>query len=303
MTREIIIERGTDKDLAEKLQNLHSALSMIEQLNGGLAVRQNWDQIKNIINHLIISVPYFAYPARKPFNLFRGRIDNSVSSFSESKEFSYLPANKVKSFGRCNRPGKAIFYGADNIDTVLSELNPEIGDRVHIGVATLKTNEELLLCEVGGIDHMRRYKRALIGDSNAYDIMNKYLMDLAKDSEEAHARILLVDAFFADIFSKPQTKDNNYKITSALAEVLLEGNNQFGKVAKHGFAYPSVSHRGGVNFAITPEYFDLHFEWSSYCVTEITDNLGYGLYGKNILIQSDKLDDEGKIIWEQVTSS
>jgi hypothetical protein len=303
MTEKIIIERGTDKDLAEKLQNLQFALSIIEQLKGGLAVRHKWEHLKNLIDHLIISIPYFAYPAKKPFALWRGRIDNSVETFNEPKEFSYCPGEKVNSFGRCNRPGKTIFYGGIDIDTVINELNPEIGDRVHIGEASLQTDEKLLLCEVGGIDHMRRFKRSLIGDETAYDLMNKYLQGIANESDEAKARVLLVDAFFADIFSQPQTKDNNYKITSALAEVLLEGANEFGEIAKHGFAYPSVSHRGGVNFAITPQYFDEHFEWSQFLVVDITDNLGYGLYAKKVVQQANQLNESNQILWQPVNKT
>ena len=64
-----------------------------------------------------------------------------------------------------------------------------------------------------------------------------------------------------------------------------------------GFVYPSVAHRGGLNFANRPERFDATMEWEGFVAVEITDSLGFGLYGTRKYAEATVVDDKGEIAW------
>ena len=153
-----------------------------------------------------------------------------------------------------------MFYGSANLDTVLAELTPQIGDYVHVGVAQLIPGRQVSLTTVGELDHLRRTGRLLL--STDASLLTPHL---------DNTRNLLVDAFFADAFLQPSSRPRDgHRLTAALSEVLLEKSD--------AFAYPSVAHRGGLNFAVRPDRFDALFEWREFISYKIVGYLGFGLY-------------------------
>lgn len=276
--KKYIVGNATSKELAETLKRLPYALSIIEQLIGGMAIRSNYEHVKEIVDGLLAGVPFPGYPINAPSVIFRGRIENTKKTLNKMSEFSYVPQNLSNNSGRCHRPKSTILYGALTLDTVLSELRPEIGDLVHIGVAGIKSDAEIIITSIGEIDHIRRFGRPLIGDNESIKILNKFLLE---SDEETKNRILLVDAFFSDVFSKSASKQREYKITNAISEHILAAKNELNPSLLDGFAYPSVAHRGGINVVIKPESFDRKCEWKEFFAIEITDYLGFGLYGRN----------------------
>ena len=264
---------------------------MIQQLNGGAALTWPAQKLRYLIDSLLRGIPYLGYRFEHgSLKVFRGRIGDSHNFFSAPSDFSYVPHNEVKSAGRCHSVGNSIFYGSLNLDTVLSELTPEIGDRVYVGVATVKISQLLTLSCIGELDYSRRYDKALIGDQNGFLQLQNLLKSMPP---EEHIRNLLVDAFFADIFSKPAYKSRDYKVTNALSDLLLESK------VLDGFFYPSVAHRGGLNVAIIPERFDGIMKWEHFMAFEINDFMGYGLYGRQQLASATEVVD-GVIKWESL---
>jgi len=277
------------------MQDLQFSLAMIEQLKGGMATRTPYEKLREIIDALLREIPYQGYNIGSQLRLFRGRIKNSQNTLSTPNEFSYKPKSSSNSFGRCHSPGNTIFYGGSNLDTVLSELTPETGDTVHVGVARVKKNYQVTLTAIGEIDYIRRYNRALIGNEESIKTVNHLL---SKFDDQTRARTLLVDAFFAELFSNPAYKQGDYKITASLAELILEAKNEKQPSILHGFAYPSVAHRGGMNFVITPEAFDKYFEWDQFMAFKITDYLGFGLYGRLQHATAKETKKDCEINWE-----
>ncbi|MFT5756332.1 MAG: hypothetical protein ACI9LM_001045 [Alteromonadaceae bacterium] len=281
------------QDLCNKMQNLQHALAMIEQLKGGMARRSRWSEIRTLVDALLREIPYSGFKISSPFSLVRGRVDNDNKTFKSPQEFSYCPVEYSKTYGRCHRPGSTIFYGANNLNTVLSELSPEVGDTVHIGFADVCAGMEVMCTSIGEIDHIRRFNKPLLGDHESKKVLNNFLLNCDNDKR---IRTLLVDAYFSDAFSTPAHKEKDYKVTSALSDLILEANHDGIKVLD-GFSYPSVTHRGGLNFAIMPESFDEKFVWSKFQTLEIINNLGFGLYATREISVSENYNQDEGIAW------
>lgn len=227
---------------------------------------------------------------------FRGRIENSTDLFENISQMSCRDPVDVKDYGRCHRPSVAVYYGANNLDTVLSELSPEVGDRVHVAVARPKGNAEIVLTAVGEIDHVRRYNRAFIGNEKTLAIIQGLLDNVKSDSE---LRKIYLDAFMADLFLSPASRASDYKATSALSELIFSASTG-GKPILDGFAYPSVAHRGGMNFAIQRPAFLAKMNVTHCMAFEIIDLLGYGLYGRKQYAKSKSIASDGAIEWERL---
>jgi len=285
--------KGTKETLIDQMQDFHYALAMIEQLKGGTAVRRPYDNLRPIIDALLREMPYMGYEHEAPFTLFRGRIANDRETLSKPSEFSFCPVEYSNSYGRCHKPKNTIFYGGTNIDTVLSELTPEVGDTVHIGIASVKSGQKATFTAIGEIDHCRRYKRPLIGNHETYELLNSILLGM---SPETRTRTLLVDAFFSEFFSKPASKQRDYKLTSALADLLLETGTEEREQILDGFAYPSVAHRGGMNYVVKPDSFDGLFGWNKFIACKINNYLGFGLYDYHVYAEA-VFESEDDIQW------
>lgn len=288
---------ATSESLIDTCQRLGFAAAMIEQLRGGSIHRAPLKQVSEMMDALLRGIPYAGYQLSAEFRAMRGRITKQSEGeklFELSSEFSYRPAQHSHDFGRCHQPGTTIFYGALNLDTVIAEIAPEVGDRVHVGVAKVRAGQQLCVTAIGEIDHVRRYGGPLVGNAETTTLLNQLLDSFP---EEQKVRALLVDAFFADLFSQPAQKQRDYKATSALASLLLEAQAA-GKEVLDGFYYPSVAHRGGLNVAIRPDKFDALLEWEHFMCFEITDYLGFGLYGRRQIASAMPTPASGCINWE-----
>ena len=146
-----------------------AVLALTEQLTGGSCQRLPWTHIRQILDDLTEGHFWLGYPMPREWGTFRGRIENGTDLFENVSQMSCRDPSDVKDYGRCHWPSVAVYYGANNLDTVLSELSPEVGDRVHVGVSRPKTNAEIVLTAIGEIDHVWRYNRALIGNEETLE--------------------------------------------------------------------------------------------------------------------------------------
>jgi hypothetical protein len=189
-----------------------------------------------------------------------------------------------------------MFYGALNPETVLSEILPEVGDRVFLGVAKIRDGRQCAATVFGEIDQWRRYGATALG---GLEPPMEFMSGINELPDDERLRLYLIDAFFADVFSQPASTPRDYKTTSILANAILrKPSSPF-----QALFYPSVAHRGGFNMAIVPEAFDQSFEWVEFLELEIINYLGYGIYEFNIEAQatstneSGLIDEHGLIAW------
>ncbi|MDO6445177.1 RES domain-containing protein [Colwellia sp. 1_MG-2023] len=280
-------------DLIEDLKSLRNALSMIEQIKGGRISRSSYEEVQDIVKALIYGMVFLNRTPSPGLTLYRGRIISDGQLLKNKSDFSYCPEEKITEFGRCNSPDNTVFYGSNNLDTVLSELKPEIGDIVQVGVAQLKQGSSFEIAVLGEVDHIRRYERSLLGQPNMY--VEKIFKDFLPNEQ---SKIYLIDAFCAEMFSLPNNNQKDYFFTCALSNLIFDLPAKEKKGAVDGFVYPSVAHRGGINLAIKPKSFDSHFDFSGFMSFKIHDYLGFGLYGRvqeHIGIYNNK---EGVIDWK-----
>ena len=90
-----------------------------------------------------------------------------------------------------------------------------------------------------------------------------------------------------------------YKITSALSDVLLNGDLKPQKPID-ALVYPSVAFREGMNFAILPEPYKskMKLVQAETKIIEITNVLGYGIFVCQLLASLKSVSSDGRLKWE-----
>jgi hypothetical protein len=123
------------------------------------------------------------------------------------------------------------------------------------------------------------------------------LLDKAKS--DIDLRKIILDAFMADLFLAPASRASDYNVTSALCDIIFSASND-GWPILDGFSYPSVAHRGGMNFAIHRSAFLTKMEVIHCKAFEIIESLGYGVYGHKQYAKSKSIAPDGVIEWERL---
>lgn len=201
-------------------------------------------------------------------------------------------AAETKDFGRCHKPGAPVFYGSLFSETVLSEIEVELGDQVVI--SEFQIEQDIVALPVGELDYFRRGRQTYLGAK--IDESSKPFED-ALEAIDRNVVPLLIDAFLADEFIAPARSNTDYKITSAFSDIIF---NEFVENAKvEAVVYPSVAFRGGVNFAIRPETEKEKMKLIGAQIIEISEALGYGIFGYRKLGKLESITN-GQLGWQKI---
>ncbi len=272
--------------LSQFVLEKEGALNIIEQLRGGVKARWKYQQVRNFVNALIkpqINRVYQTYSisalstqvASEPvaFSVFRARrLDQRDKWFENVDDLG--SRKTVDKSGRCHQPGAPVFYGSLFSETALSEIEVELGEQIVISEFQLQQGQEIIVMPVGELDYFWRTKRTYLGEE--IEGSSKPFEDVL-DTINSNVVPLLIDAFLAAEFIAPARCQADYKITSAFSDIIF---NEFG--INHeidAIVYPSVAFRGGVNFAVRPESERKKMKLIDAQVVEITEALGYGIFG------------------------
>lgn len=270
---------------------LKRTIEIIEALRGGLDRRISWDEVRKYINLLTDGCGTLGFHLPTNIPIFRARVIDDGDRYSSVQEILAQDHSRVKSYGRCNRPGQSVFYGALNLETIFSELGLAAGSRVQVIECRAKRPETVNTTIVGETDHVRRY------GTHSSIASPMYVEEIKKQwnllDELSKLRINLVDAFIADRFRQEAKYGFQYKITSTFSDIL------FLEYGLDAFFYPSVGHLGGWNIAIKKEVADRELEVIATSVHEINDPLGYGIFGSRIVWQSTSFDANGRISYPE----
>jgi hypothetical protein len=79
-------------------------------------------QIIQEYRETFVTVPICHIKMQKGTMLFRGRKNENEQLFTHLDQIGMKPKDKVKSFGRANIPGEAVFYASTNEETVAREI-------------------------------------------------------------------------------------------------------------------------------------------------------------------------------------
>jgi hypothetical protein len=273
---------------------LDEVLSDIEQLRGGAKSRLPYAQIREIMSAWAKYGVYQVY-SQIPEELFvhRARRLENKKWFEFADDLGPPIPEKTITYGRCHKPKHPLCYCSLYESTALAEVNAEFGEQYVISTFTMP--KDIRLIPVGELDYYRRTRRTYIGNET-------------KQSAEPHIEALgeedgivaaLIDAFLADEFIKQATTQTDYKITSALSDVLLNGDLKPQKPID-ALVYPSVAFREGMNFAILPEPYKSKMKLveAETKIIEITDVLGYGIFVFQLLASLKSVSSDGRLKWE-----
>jgi hypothetical protein len=277
--------------ISQKVHDTQSEyVRLVEALRGGAAARISWDEIYKAIDHFTEGFPVFAVPFNSTNKVGRGRNLHALSNSEDSKslvmrldDIKYSKPEHCNAYGRCNRPKEPICYAGIGTNVILSELAPEIGD--YVALLHFTTRQEIYLKGLGYLDFYFRNG----GQGEGWTEGMKEVAASYTTADKIHFRVL--DAFFADMFSKPFSNEI-YKITSAISAAFLE------KSPLSGLVYNSVANRGGRCIALKTNHFDKYVVPTEAQILRITSNLGYGIYDFVEEYYADSFEDE-KILWRK----
>lgn len=272
---------------------LDGELNIIEQLRGGAKSRLPYDQIRAFMSEWAKRGVYQTYSIPAELSVHRARRLENKKWFELADDLGPPTPEKTITYGRCHQPNHPVCYCSLYEDTALAEVNAELGE--HYVISTFTMPKRIVLIPVGELDYFRRTGRTYIGHETPQS---------AKPYEEAlgeedWAVAALIDAFLADEFIKPATTQTDYKITSALSDVLLNGDLN-PRTPIDAIVYPSVAFREGMNFAILPEPYKSKMKLveAETKIIEITDVLGYGIFVYRPLALLKSVSSEGRLKWE-----
>lgn len=218
--------------------DLEGVREIIEQLRGGAKRRLSYGQIRAFMSAWAKNGVYQTYSIPVEHTVHRARRLENEKWPELADNLGPPTPEKTITYGRCHQPKHPLCYCSLYEDTALAEVNAEVGE--HYVISTFTMPKSIVLIPVGELDYFRRTGRTYIGHENPQS---------AKPYEEARGEedwvvAALIDAFLADEFIKQATTQTDYKITSALSDVLLNGDLK-PCTPIDAIVYPSVAFREG----------------------------------------------------------
>lgn len=275
--------------------DLEGVRKIIEQLRGGAASHLSYEQVREQVLSLAMEGVHQTYTISDDLSIQRARWIKGKKWFASVEELGPPSPGETLDYGRCHQPNRPLCYCSLNEEITLSEIAAELGELYVISSYILPKGT--IVVPVGELDHVRRTGETYIGHGNP-NASEPYLRVLEEENGVIPA---LIDAFFANEFSKPATTWTDYKITSALSDVLLNGDLSPCKPT-NAIIYPSVRFREGKNFAILPEFHKtrMQLDVSGTKIFRVTDVIGYGIFGFKAEAQLMACDGEGNLTWHSV---
>jgi len=171
------------------------------------------------------------------------------------KFLKYPPAEFVKSYGRCNKPGMSMLYACFDPITAVNELRPDVGDLVTTTTWRAKPNAFMKYCPI-----FRVQPKGDVVNPRTLEYNQEFERELRKKPEFLWEPTKLIVDFVAQEFSRrlPPGNHLDYVFTGYFADKIL---NQFFDGSIDAIYYPSV--KGNLSFfniAIKPEVFDRCYE-------------------------------------------
>lgn len=287
---------GRDFDAAgleQFLKTKEGLLNVIEQLRGRVSHRWSFETVKSYMKGLVnCHGVHQSHTITGAAGLLVHRVRHLERSDIplRANELGAREPEKTSDYGRCHWPGNPLCYCSLYDDTALAEIRAERGQRYVI--ATYQVKEDLIVLPIGELDLLRRTGETQLG-SDLPATREPYRR--AAEGVDGNLK-LLVDAFFADEFIKPANSPSDYKLTSALSDVLFDAAWASSLDAIH---YPSVAFRAGSNFAIRPNAVEkkLKLLVDETKIVVVKDVLGYGIFETETEAALKSVSDLGELDW------
>lgn len=276
---------------------------------------------KYLLEMLEHSIPFFShlvleYHFQEITRLsINRRVIGSNSRIHNIKFLGPPPAEKVKSYGRCNMPGMPVFYGCFNPLTAVGELKPQIGDLITVSKWKSKGSQPIKYVpifkrqpqnhfrmdkRIPDIQDLIREKNRANFNQNSFNHNQLYENLLMLKPKNFREQVDALVEFVADAFSKMVDPNNprDYLISAFFSNVIL---NKFEGGSIDAIYYPSVQQNLTLeNIAIKPSALQKKYELVEVSDMVVTDkpqrpNPGIFMEGLGDSTSFDYVS--GKIFW------
>ncbi len=212
----------------QKKITIKEVRSIISSLNRANLDKLEFETIVRRVNELTNGFRMRAFKVHKGQELYR----SNLYSFKPDNIsfFSYPPVDRVQGYQRCNAPYSPMFYCSPDPKTTYSELRLNQGDRAYLSKWVVESESILIADPIND------------GDSTEYPPV-----------------IEIINTYFESKYLQPVHSDfsSQYKVTAAIAEVLVGKKLNTGGVQFDGLHYPSVADTNRTsNLALFPSSVD-----------------------------------------------
>lgn len=208
------------------------------------------------------------------------------------KDLWYPPADKIKTYGRLNRPGQSMLYVSASHHSAILEMRPEIGERFVVLQMRLRNDGELPhVMELGVAERATQHglkARVHLVEQTAFG--RAFLGRSVRKN-------MAIRSFLARELTKvvPHGQEDLYRVGVAIADILMESRSVDG-VEYPCMAGDASSYRGGVNLALKPVAADRLFVADSCWVAVIEGRSAAGLHVR-CERRARSIGDRGDIQW------
>jgi len=264
------------------------SLAECDKLFASIRSTQNPDELAAFFDALLKEQPLLGYALGRGSFFWRGRKCVGPGGWPTAFDMVYPPP-KLAALQRLNNSGDPLLYASTRKLTVLTELDVQEGDFVHLIAIRMKQGAGVHFMALGDFYHVFKagFSR-LVGDE-AGGAVSRTVNDFGA---EMGLRVIYVDAFLSSLLSDPLAHTNDYAQTRALRYAVFQ------KIKEgEGFFYPSVRDTIGMNLAIRPETFDTKGQIMSSQVIQILRKREFGFYDFRYCRHAKWFEGDGSFVW------
>lgn len=225
--------------------------------------------------------------------VWRARVNAAGQTFEDASDLWFPPKSVVRQRGRFNEEGQSVFYCSDKVSSAVEEMRPSSGDIITILVAGAKTPGANIAVAHLGIHRAIAEPEVTNDMGGGLRAVGEWLQHL--EAMHIRARWLAIDDYLTEISTSVYAdveRDSRYKLTNALARMLME------REGIEGIIYPSVAaDLTAFNMCLPPNTADQYFyPFEAWEVEVVAPPLnGEGSIAK--FLRHGVVGDSGKIIW------
>jgi len=221
--------------------SLAEVKQVIRQLNLIDLDLENYDAVKELVDRLLSGVAVTTRTYDNGIGVYRSIIYSKKPR--HTKQLAYPPAEVVRNFQRCNPPSAPKFYCSSHHIASMSEVNPTPGDTIYLSYWT--SSKPIAVFFVPQMDLPLNMPSLNSFNTTQREVIAAFLE--TRFTQRIH-----------------ETFSVGYKITSAVTEWLVDGEELPIYGNRKGIGYPSVVHPVRFDcFAFAPDVIDECFNLES----------------------------------------
>lgn len=223
---------------------------------------------------------------------WRGQKCDDENGYANRSRLSYPPALTARK-GRLNDEGASCHYSAQQINTVLAELDARKGEYFHIVGIKICRDEAIRVITIGDLFHVHKtgHTRTLgLDPDNSFSkLLNSYPLEKGQT-------VVYIDAFLAGLLADREAKATDYLISRRLAVLAFQRSEAL------GMFYPSVPDQLGMNFAMLPPGYDSKTQIVCSQVIRIKTRRRFCFYEYEVCREATGISPGGDFAWRKPES-